>query len=390
MEKLKVLVISDLHCISNAEQLEDSKMLFKDDGSLYGNALIDSIKAEYKNIDLLICAGDISNRGNTSDFRNGWLFLNKLKKEVNAKNLIVCPGNHDHESRKNGQFSPTHSIKFIDPPFPTSVIEDNTHFWAWNWYFSSYDRYNVVVLNTSAYHGWDDEYKHGRIAKETVDQIYDKIIKIPADNNKVNILVCHHHPQRMSHVDGAVDSQVMIHGDYLLNKLEQTNRPWLIVHGHRHFPSIFYNTAASSSPPITLSAGSVSAELYSALQNKTTNQYYFLDIDLIETKANGIVTGEFYVKSYNIAKGWHDSQSHDLPCYGGFGDNTSEHKIANQFRTILGSKQVAQPAEIIQFQNLVKFITPKQLVKLVLILESQNIHVEFDERNRIVEVGTNV
>ncbi len=177
MNKIKFLVVSDLHATVSEEYKNDSRLMFNPTTNEceHAQAFIDYVKELNINIDYLVCPGDISNKGDTKGFKAGWKFLNDLKTEIQAEELLCVPGNHDHQSRPGTSYSVIHELKFVKPPFPTSDHSKNTNFWGWYWLHQEYNDFNVIKLNSSAYHGLNDEFKHGRVAIETSDQISEYI-----------------------------------------------------------------------------------------------------------------------------------------------------------------------------------------------------------------------
>jgi hypothetical protein len=51
----------------------------------------------------------------------------------------------------------------------------------------------LVVLNSSAYHATEAEVKHGRITQQTIN-----LLKETLTSRTINILMCHHNPQKHS------------------------------------------------------------------------------------------------------------------------------------------------------------------------------------------------
>jgi len=386
-ENLKVLVVSDLHATTKESESKDSKLIFQNDISEFGEGIIDFIKSTNEKIDILICAGDIANKADIKSFEKGWSFLNKLKYELKIPHFLCVPGNHDHASR-NADFSPKHHLQFIDPPFPLDCHAKNTHFWAWNWTDIEFEHFNSVLINTSAYHGYGDQYKHGRIATEVSDQIYNKI-NSPSFNKKTfNLLLCHHHPIKMESVDKASDGEVIDGAEYLLNKLQSVDKgPWLIVHGHKHFAEITIGASTNGSPPTILSAGSVSAMLYSEIEDRTSNQMYVLDIDLSKTMDEDKLVGTFIAYEYAMGFGWRHSESPNLPAKGGFGSIHSPQNVLTKVKGMLGDAgSFLSEEDLAPVFEMIKYFTPGEFTKLLQKLRDNNFEVQW-ELNQIVEIG---
>ncbi|AZZ95812.1 metallophosphoesterase [Pseudoalteromonas sp. R3] len=188
---MKFLIISDLHASIDDDSY--SRLVFKGAESEFARRFLNYVKGLEKNIDYLICPGDIANKGCSESFNIGWSFINEVKEALGIKQLFCVPGNHDLQSRPKSSFSPDHAIKFCSPKFPTADYELNTHFWGWNWVHIEQDEFNVFLINSSAYHGINEEYHHGRFPRDSVKQLSDYINEKVGDKC-FNIMLCHHHP----------------------------------------------------------------------------------------------------------------------------------------------------------------------------------------------------
>ena len=388
MSNVRILVISDLHAISCTSEQTDSHLFFENQESDWGNSLIAYVKELDLIIDVLICAGDIANKANKLSFENGWKFVNKLKKELSIENLLCVPGNHDHQSRDGDDFSPKHQLQFCTPIFPLSCLNKNTHFWAWNWVHVEADKYNSLLINSSAYHGYMDEFKHGRVAVEVSDQISEFLKATDLKEKPFNIMVCHHHPEKMEYVDGDYDGEAMEGGGYLLKKIEEADiGPWLVVHGHKHFASITYAKSGSSSPSTILSAGSVSAKLYPNIKDRTSNQFYIIDIDLSETENVGRLIGRFNTYEWTIQMGWGPSRSKNLPAQGGFGSSITNKEIIRKVKSLLTDNgPFLEEVDLQEVHQMTQHIPPNQFQLLIKKLFDDGFQVTC-EQNKIIEVG---
>ncbi|VUD64547.1 3',5'-cyclic adenosine monophosphate phosphodiesterase CpdA [Thalassocella blandensis] len=388
---IKILVVSDLHAVIGDGISDDSRLLFIDGSSEYGDGFIKYAKSVAKDLDLLICSGDISNKGNTESFKQGWLFLNKVKAELNIKNMLCVPGNHDHQSRKtNGVFDPKHHLQFITPPFPFEQENLNTHFWSWHWSHSSNesDSFNAISLNTSAYHGYGDEFQYGRIATEVVDQIHTYICSDSFPKRDFNLLVCHHHPEKMDYVDTNYDSEAMEGGSYLIRKIDEVDKgPWLIIHGHKHFPDIVHSRSAKTFGPVIFSAGSMSAKIYPPNKLKTSNQFYIIEVDIIKTSEQGSLAGTFRSYEWNYSDGWKPSGRECLPSEGGFGSIVPPKILASKIlNEINDDTPFLDTNDLTKFENDLKYLTPSDLKDLISKIDESDFKVLL-ENNKIVQIG---
>ncbi|NVJ62465.1 MAG: metallophosphoesterase [Gammaproteobacteria bacterium] len=394
---MKILVLSDLHAVlvDEVDTHEHSRLIVDDDGSgEFGDGLIGYIQSIDSKLDYIICCGDIANRGQSRSFVAGWKFLNRLSFSFPGSKLICVPGNHDHQSRPDTTedptgFSPKHQLQFCEPSFPFDCFQKNTHFWAWNWAIDSLADCNVLSLNTSAYHGYSDEYKHGRVSSETINQICDFIESDEYVPKPINILVCHHHPQRMEHAYEDYDGEQMSGGQSLVNALQEIDvGPWLVIHGHKHFACVSSTFSQAQTPPIVFSAGSTSAKLYEGIKDKTSNQIYLLDIDISKTDQKERVVGKFKTYEYTMANGWLPSKSENLPANSGFGSSKTAIDLISDIKSKLVDEPFLQEIDLIEINEELGYFTPREFVRLKTRIEKHNLIAEIDESHqKIIEIG---
>lgn len=390
---VKILIISDMHALEGTGGNSDSYLYFNENGECeYADGLLEYLtrNINISNLDLLICAGDISNKACIKGFGHGWRFLNTLRVKLAVPQMVCVPGNHDHRSlsRLDDIFCPKHHLQFISPPFPFQSIEANTHFWAWNWVSQSFKDFNLIALNTSAYHGYDDEWKHGRVAIEVCDQINTYVSSSVFERKSFNILVCHHHPMKMEMVDRNSDAEVMEGGQYLLNKLQELDKgPWLIIHGHKHYAFLDYYSGGSGSQHTILSAGSLSAKLYEGIKERTSNQFYIVDVDLNLTEENEQLVGKFHAYEWRMSSGWQLSESPNLPGKGGFGSKISLTQVENKIHDLIREKgPLLKEEDLIEVYSMIEYFPPRTYTRLLKRLNEKGLVVE-SEYNRIVEIG---
>lgn len=394
MPQIKILVVSDLHTGTNKDDEVDTKLTFDDQPNIFGKSLLAYLKDLNADIDILICTGDIGNKGCIQSFKAGWKYLNWLADELNIETILSVPGNHDHQSRPTEDkspsgFSPKHELQFASPAFPFNDFNKNTHFWAWNWELSVNEYFNCVSLNSSAYHGFGSEFKHGRVALEVCDQIESRLLSSDIKPKPFNLLICHHHPQKMDYIDKTYDGEAMEGADYLLNKLENSDLgPWLIIHGHKHYATICYGNSRTSCPPTILSAGSLSAVLYHTLALQTSNQFYILTIDIDLTNEYGKVVGTFETHEANPLNNWQPSSSENLPAKGGFGSLYTTAQILSYLRNVINpDNSFLEGDELMDFKKKILNMPPYELNSLLRKLADEGFNLTHDSDGEITEIG---
>lgn len=392
---MKILLLSDLHAVSqnDVEERDSSRLLLDDDiKGEFADSLINNIKNQCKSVDFIVCCGDIANKGNGKSFELGWKFLQRLKNELPDATLLTVPGNHDHQSRvsESEGFSPKHQLQFSTPPFPFECYKKNTHFWAWNWVIDQDDsRANFLLVNTSAFHGFNDEYKHGRVSTQSVEQISSYLKSSNFTHKNFNVLICHHHPQRMEHAYNDYDGEQMSGGQSLINALQEADvGPWLVLHGHKHFACISNASSQDQSPAVVFSAGSASAKLYEPIINKTSNQIYFLNIDIDKTVEQEKVIGKFSTHEYKVGSGWGLSKSENLPGQSGFGSRTSASLLVQSIKDLLNSQPFLDESDLGHINEELSYFTPKEFERFERRLDRENLISELDKASqKVIEIG---
>lgn len=389
---LKVLLISDLHAMmDDDENKSDSFLLFNKDGeSEFINGFEKFITENDLAPDVITCAGDVSNKGCIEAFTKAWERLARLKSSLNSDILLCVPGNHDHDSRlvKNN-FDPKYHLQFLSPKFPSEKDEENTRFWAWHWCHIEQPDFNAILLNTSAYHGYSKEFKHGRIAPKISEQIKDYLQSDKFVEKKINFVVCHHHPCRMEYVGDGSDYEAIDGGSNFIHHLSAVDKgPWMFLHGHKHWPNISRTNTGTTTAPFIVSAGSLSAEIYDEIKELVSNLFCFIEFDLDRTEQTGIPSGTIKAYEWNKGYGWSKSTNKYMPHVGGFGSTGIPRKLARDIRDKLSEKeQFIHLDEITDIRNELKFFTPHDIRLLKNELDKFGVEVEINEYGQFDQFG---
>jgi hypothetical protein len=288
--------------------------------------------------DYILCAGDITNRSSPSSFNYAWNRLHKLA-EGSGSGLVATVGNHDLDSRyQDNKFDPRGYAMALRPSLPVKDRTSFLEFWAQNFTLLSYSDCNIVVLNTAAYHGAGEDAKaeieHGRISDATLVSLGEVVASAP--QCATNILLCHHHPIKADRGDFEVLRQT-IGGDKLIDLLDQASSPWIIVHGHKHVPDLFYGHGGGANAPVVLGSASFSAQVNADAQNKNPNQVHLLATDPEGAKSSGLTyAGTVMSWTWQVGVGWRKAQgTQGLPYISGFGYKSSVTILAEQIETHL-------------------------------------------------------
>jgi hypothetical protein len=290
---ISLLVVSDIHASSNDLKNDDAVSWYstlpeydQPERNPF-RSIPDLLKRENLVVDLLLCPGDLADCANPTAQDKAWLSLETLKEKIGARRLVGTVGNHDIDSRATySDFDPKTTLQSLKPIFPGLSEAECDFFWSRNFVIFYEGDVRFLVLNSAAFHGihsgdpkkLDKEYLHGRISDRTIEAISSNLQGVQF---KLNVLLMHHHIYKNEHITTA-DYSEMSNGFALVRKLvEVTGTPWLIIHGHQHYPDLFYASGDARSP-VVISAGSMSRKLTGALQQRALNQIYHVELPFNE------------------------------------------------------------------------------------------------------------
>jgi len=364
---LRLAVASDLHAYSIVKdtpapshfQVETPE---SDPGKNPISGLQKLLSEEMIRAEMLLCPGDIGHQAQQIAIQHAWSSLNSLRENLAADHLFATAGNHDLDSRYlSNDYDALEYLKNLTPPFPFPSEEMNDKFWSQHFAIFEGDLFRIVVLNSSAYHGAEGrERDHGRIAPPTIAKIKRSLETVTP--KRVNILLCHHHPQQHTEFNlGEYD--VMKNGQLLLDLLGSGRLGrWLVVHGHKHHPKISYASGGGGAP-VVFSAGSLCASLYPELQSVTRNQFHLITIPINLIPQMGLVG---VVKSWDWAsgEGWAPAGTKSgLPSVCGFGYRGDPLLLANRIASEV-TGDVEEWSEIKSKIPEVDFLIPQDLAAL--------------------------
>jgi hypothetical protein len=295
---ISLLVISDVHASANDLE-EDTAVSWYSTLPQYDrpfrnpfHGIPDLLNREQLSVDLILCPGDLADCAEPTAQDKAWSALENLRVKIGARRLVGTVGNHDVDSRaKYSPFDPKSTLQSLTPIFPGLTEAECDFFWARNFVVFHEGNVRFVVLNSAAFHGVHSgepdnlhkEYLHGRVSDKTIEAI---LTKLKDGAFKLNILLLHHHIYRNEHIT-ASDYSEMMNGHGLLHQLMNLlNEPWLVVHGHQHYPDLFY-ARGHAVTPVVLSAGSISRRLTGALSQRALNQIYHVQLPISEYAALG-------------------------------------------------------------------------------------------------------
>jgi hypothetical protein len=335
---LRIAVVSDLHAYDEHDgDGAPSHLKITDPEDQPGQnpiaGLSSLIKKEKLKADVLLCPGDLGHKARPAAIKYAWHALQKLKSILGAGFMGVTAGNHDLDSRyQYNKFDAKGLLQSLDPPYPMENESDNDRYWSRNFLVLTRPDFNILILNSSAYHGGDaDEINHGRISDATLASIERRLASL--ERRPINLLLCHHHPQQHMELDLG-DFDVMKNGQLLLDLLGREADRWLVIHGHKHHPKLTYASGGATSP-IIFSAGSLSASLYQKLAARVRNQFYVADLPIPPLGSSPLV-GVIRAWDWAPGLGWEPAgTSSGLPALSGFGYRGDPAELAQRIRAAL-------------------------------------------------------
>ena len=392
MDTLKILVLSDLHAHSNAPFEKDAPSLY----SLQPRyqtpthnpilACEDLLKGQSDAIDWIVCPGDLGDRNDSIGKHYAWRELNRLKRKISASHLIATVGNHDLDSTRVDKGAvPDSDLRTLSPRFPivgAGSNKLNADFWHKGFIIKKFAQFDTTlcVLNTCAFHGVEgvpDERKRGRLPDEVLDQVQRNL---RSTCSSLNILLMHHHAHRHPWI--LEDESHAVNGLRLVEALKESGSRWLVIHGHRHLPQLWYSGADRNSS-IILSAGSPSATPYPVRGRTTRNQMHLITLDRRRSAATPEeLYGTVHSWSWSQGVGWvaGNTSGDGLPAICGFGRMGGLDMLAAELKSLL----TATSAPMIDWRTLsasqpqVNNLTPADFSALQDELQRRGLEILFD------------
>lgn len=388
-KKLVIAVLSDLHCQLRSATATQESFLFVGQPRIPAarhpiEALNKLIKECELTADLLMCAGDITNRSSQEGLVQGWDFLSEIKRELNSNKLICTLGNHDVDSRKSFSQDPFLIAQSVNQLFPLEDQEQIKRFWGSG--FSVIEHNSnalIVILNSVADHTDELTAKRGSFAERRLEELRHVLDKYSHNDFPLRIAMLHHHPILHSFMN-YTSEDVLSNGDQLIELLSQ-NRFNLIIHGHRHQPRLRRHSSCGN-PMIIFAAGSFAAMLGS-LASTTRNLFHILTISMDEAN---LITFNLRTWEHNPNDGWipTSKKSSSLPYLIKFRGNHG-HIDAQSVRDYLDAQQIAKmdAAQLFKAFPELEFYFPDEFEAFERDIQSVGLRLVFDDQSSLYEIG---
>ncbi len=369
---LRFAVASDLHvCESEVENSPSALRVGADETDHLRHpiaALLHLVETQNLRVDALLCPGDLGDKASTTGIQYAWAKLVQVQRAMRAKDLFATVGNHDIDSRGiANKFDPRGFLQTLEPPFPYKNPAVFDHFWSRHFAIVEKSDFRIVLLNSSAFHGFENEHIHGRVSEHSLSLLARTLGKTKY-KRLVNILLCHHHP--MLHSDRKLsDSDTMKQGQELLDLINKHGE-WIVIHGHKHDPRLSYAAGQSSVTPIVFAAGSLTASLYPELGTTARNQFYIIEFPLDDIMSRGLV-GTFRAWDWIYESGWQPATSGSgLPSSGSFGHREKPDVIAERIARCFAEATISWD-ELNRREGSLKYLMPNDRAQVLKVMKER-------------------
>lgn len=355
-------MLSDLHAIRDVQALRPTaSMNYAQVGgprSLLALCL-NTLSTRFPDgLDLLLVAGDMTDRAHDGPLQEVWADLHWLAQELGVP-LIATSGNHDYDSRASHDPLPTKSLMSLEPPFPFGSVNDRNKYFAEQHAVYVDDRAIVVSANSAAHHGYitagSAEHEHGRYSS-IMPTFLHRSLSEQTGKPKFRIFLTHHHLNQLPNFDQEERSYSIGHEDVLRTLLDHGS--WLVIHGHKHRGWIQYASGNGDAPPL-VSASSFSADFGSgSFAEKVRHQFHVLEL-WPDEELEGVTGSRGIVHTWTHSDiGWRIAEAEEgLPGWTGFGWKVDVNALARRLARIVVREHSISGEELIALEPRIRFLT---------------------------------
>jgi predicted phosphodiesterase len=303
--------------------------------------------------DILLVAGDITNRANNEEFdlaSQKTLEIADILK-VPHNSVFITPGNHDSnwslgKTMKEQGVSDEKQIRdaryqlFNSNPFVKGLMS-RAKFGQFHIppYFVLWCSGEVAILsfNSSANDNDEEKIHHGELSNEAVLAIRQELDKHTVLlEGKTKILLFHHHPLNYQEKTfSEVDNSIMSNADALIELASEYGFDFL-VHGHKHIPRYRHLITDSRYPMNILCAGSFVARLDDRWFDDIGNAFHIIEIDQ-KCEEHLIPQGRILSWSHFVQHKWikNNSVRDSIPHESKFGSNYNRNTLESKLKIII-------------------------------------------------------
>lgn len=388
---MKIVIISDLHTgsatIAEDFCVGDSSSAVKKGymSDLRQHAANEKLEADY-----LFIAGDITNRSKHEEFD---LAAKRIKEcaeifNVSDDKVFFVPGNHDsnwldeESSTKNNEpFLSIVANKYRhinNNSFFRSILERAVSGCYYTEPFFAHwtdESLNLIGINSSVFDTYDKKPHHGVVRKEDIKKLEEYLEENKFDDDKVNILMVHHHP--IQHPDlpyEAADLSILQNSALLMELMTKYNFNF-VIHGHKHIPRIEQHMDSYQHPVNVICAGSFSAHLDERWFQGVPNSIHLIEVQS-KCEKNHLPQGVIKSWYHYSGHGWIKTEPvNSIPHTEYFGCYHSKKALEGMLEEII-SKQLIEKGhiswqEICNIDQSFVFIPRKQLLHVITILSKK-------------------
>lgn len=326
---MNIALISDIHFGKFSRTTEFSvpgEMIDADEtsgGSCFQTGLIEVLKN--KNVEYIFVAGDLTSIGSPQEFYYCEKKILEIASEIGLPQdrIILSMGNHDidrkvYEIYKQYDYTklPSDVVDLMKGKYQgaaanISVIsleqlgrESECASIPFTGVIQK-ERFIVFILNSSWLCSSDQEYPHGKLDSKQLHWLENQLVAFEMDT-RIKIILMHHHPILYSYPTPSPDVSMIEEGSELMNLAGRYGIN-LILHGHRHHPTVKTMQESGWKSPITIiCAGSLSVNANHRNYGEIPNTLHIIDLD------KGPDEFVLYNYEYSTAEGWHPL-SNDSP-----------------------------------------------------------------------------
>ena len=365
MRKIKIAVISDLHCHPSDFQIDGSKV---DDTFLKTDmlrtpptnhpvqSLLDVVDSDNIRCDLTLCPGDFTNKSNVQGLIFGWDSCIEISQAVKSKELVGTVGNHDVDSYLNYSNYSFTNVRGIRKSFPFKDHGGNlNNFWAIGCGFIEKDDVRILVINSCHYHHNKVNSNSGEVSDELIE--YVKSYYEENKDDKINIVLTHHHPIEHSKNDlGELDK--IVNSDGLLEILGDYKID-LFIHGHKHHALLRYHPCSNTNHKIPVFASGS----FSATSNYSYSQHrnYFHIVEIVKENKE-VAKGKIKTYTFLRRQGWilNDDPS-GFKVYSGFGYQGEIEDLIDLVDDKIDEEKTIKWEELLELAPDIVHLTPTEM-----------------------------
>lgn len=394
MKRLRILVLSDLHCTSKPPG-DDAGSWLTTTTSTHPRAnplrAVDKVLSDAGVVvDIVVCAGDLCDKADPAALQYVWRELTSLADRLEAR-LIATVGNHDLDSRHAAGVDPKDALFALKPIFPCSDDILRDRYWSRDYVLVEGEGWRIVTLNSCTFHGYvpadGPESRTGRVSAKSCLLLQDELNDL-GPTTAIQILLVHHHLEPLPYVDQQDRSQ-MKDAEDLIQILTRTG-PWMVIHGHKHYARLLYAHGSGGSP-VVMSAGSFSAYPYAGVTAEGgRNQFYVItfpsrsELDQLDIG----LAGTFQTWDWTPSQGWLPAAPRSgLPASGGFGWRADPSLLARRVEAEVRNSGTMDHERLMQLEPRLEYVIPSDLDILASLLETKAIAVQRRDNGEFLSVG---